>query len=189
MQRVFSRLVAEGQTVFDIGSNVGFYTLLASTLVGEEGHVVAFEPLPENQDFLLKHLKMNRIRNVRLVKAAVSNASGVARFEAVGNRSMGHLTGGDHGIEVKTVALDDLVNSREIEVPDCIKVDVEGAEVQVLQGASRLLGSSHPTLLLATHGEKAHFECYELLQKLGYKVTNLDGGPPVECSEVLAEAE
>ena len=68
-----------------------------------------------------------------------------------------------------------------------IKIDVEGAETDVLRGARRLL-ERHPVIFLATHGEKAHLECVELLMASGYEVHALDGGPPEGTDEVVAAA-
>jgi len=70
-QRLFSETIREGSVVYDIGAHVGFYTLLASVLVGPKGKVVAFEPLPRNIYYLKKHLRLNQCKNVILVEAAV----------------------------------------------------------------------------------------------------------------------
>jgi protein-L-isoaspartate O-methyltransferase len=81
-QRVLERRLASGDVVFDIGSHVGFYTLLASVLVGERGRVVAFEPIPESLRYLDTHLRINAIGNVEVIAAAVSDRAGRARVAA-----------------------------------------------------------------------------------------------------------
>ena len=68
----FESTVPKGGIVFDIGASVGFYTLLGSVLVGGEGRVFAFEPLPQNLSYLKKHLQLNRITNVAVIEAAVA---------------------------------------------------------------------------------------------------------------------
>ncbi|HEX6832536.1 MAG TPA: FkbM family methyltransferase, partial [Rudaea sp.] len=72
-QRLFARVARSGDVVFDIGANVGFYTLLAATCVAPTGRVVAFEPMPSNVKRIHQHLKLNRIGSVHSVEAAVSS--------------------------------------------------------------------------------------------------------------------
>jgi FkbM family methyltransferase len=69
-------------TVFDMGANVGCYTILASRLVGATGRVAAFEPLVRNLSYLHRHKELNRAENVQIVPFAVSNRSGVAKCSA-----------------------------------------------------------------------------------------------------------
>lgn len=64
---LFEKLVKRGDIVFDIGAHVGFYTLLASELVGKNGKVLAFEPLPRNLSYLKRHLKLNNCQNVEIL--------------------------------------------------------------------------------------------------------------------------
>jgi FkbM family methyltransferase len=166
---IFEDTVRKGSVVFDIGASAGFYTLLASVLVGDGGRVFAFEPLPGNLVFLKRHLKLNGIANVVVIEAAVAEHSGVDFFEETSNLSMGHLAVRG-SLEVKTVSLDDLRSRNEIPVPDCVKIDVEGAEASVLRGARDILENHRPAILLATHGRARHEECVQLLESLGYSI-------------------
>ncbi len=77
-QLALERYVKTGMTVFDIGAHAGFYTLFFSRLVGEEGKVFAFEPYHENLTFLVKHVQLNRIKNVTVVASAICKKD---RFE------------------------------------------------------------------------------------------------------------
>ena len=79
-RRAFERTVRPGAVVFDVGANVGFYTLLASELAGVRGQVVAIELLPRNVSYLRAHLRMNGVTNVTVLEAAVSDQLGTARF-------------------------------------------------------------------------------------------------------------
>ena len=127
-QRIFIENVKSGSTVYDIGANVGFYTLLSSHLVGDNGHVMAFEPLPAHVEYLHRHMDLNRANNVQIFEIAASNISGYATFELAASASMGHLeseSSSDTSIQVKTVKLDEFVEEAEIPVPDVIKVDIE----------------------------------------------------------------
>ena len=172
----FEKAVRRGNVVFDIGASAGFYTLLACVLAGERGKVFAFEPLPSNVSFLKSHLKLNGITNATVIEAAVAEHDGTARFETTANPSMGFLSPRG-SLEVKTVSLDELVSRGEIPAPDCMKIDVEGAEVSVLRGAKGLLAHHSPAILLATHGRPQHQECLQFLTSLGFTVKVLSDGP------------
>jgi FkbM family methyltransferase len=177
--------IREGAIVFDIGAHVGFYTLLASVLVGPRGRVFAFEPLGTNLQYLQEHIRLNRVTNVTVIEAAVSNTAGVALFEEGQDRSMGRISTSGL-LEVPVVVLDELVARGTIPMPQYVKMDIEGNEVAALCGAKSILQTAHPTLFLATHGSDAHRECCELLRSLGYHIQAVDGVDLEHCSEVLA---
>lgn len=166
-QRVFSNILRKGDVVFDVGANAGFFTLLASKLVGPSGHVFAFEPLPRNLEMLGQHLRMNRVTNVTVMPLALSSSSGVARFSTDGHPSMGGLSPRGE-IEVEVATIDELARSGVIRAPTFIKMDIEGAEHDALRGGVDLLREAHLDLLLSTHGYQQHELCWALLASLGY---------------------
>ena len=173
-QQVFVEHVHEGDTVYDVGANVGFFTLLASKLAGRRGRVYAFEPLPRNVGYLERHVSLNGCENVSILPIAAAAASGTARFAVAHNPSQGGIS--DRGeLEVETRSLDDLVDGGA-PPPRFMKIDVEGAESDVLAGASRILRESHPTILLSTHGWKQHELCCSTLKGYGYELTLLRDG-------------
>jgi len=184
-QKTFEKAVTMGSVVYDIGANAGFYTLLASVLVGPKGRVFAFEPVPLNLHHLNEHLRINRITNVTVIDAAVAGRAGVAHFDEGPNHSMGHLAFGG-SLTVRTVCLDEMVKSGELPPPDFMKIDVEGAEVDVLQGAKSVLENHHPVIFLATHSEGLHRTCSELLLSHGYSFECLDR--PDEVLAAYAQA-
>jgi FkbM family methyltransferase len=184
-QRLFERTITQGSVVYDLGGHVGFYSLLASELVGPSGKVFTFEPLPRNLSLLKEHLRLNQVRNVTLIEAAVSDKSGVVSFNEGLSSAMGHISN-DGKLQVKTVVLDELISSGEIPPPDYLKIDIEGAEVMALSGAKSILTKSHPTIFLATHGSDVHRECCSLLQSLGYHLRSIDGMKLEQSSEILA---
>ena len=184
-QRIFERTIAQGSTVFDLGGHVGFYTLLSSALVGATGKVFVFEPLPRNLFYLNKHLHLNNIKNVTVIEAAVLDKVGTATFEESSMRSMGYLSSNGK-LQVRTVSLEDLIESGELPVPDYLKIDIEGAEFLALSGAKSILKSSHPTIFLATHGDIIHQKCCHLLQSLGYQIQPIDGLSLEQSHEILA---
>jgi FkbM family methyltransferase len=171
-QAAVRRFLKPGMKVFDVGANAGFYTLAFSRLVGANGHVWAFEPLPENVRNLRRHIALNGLVNVTVVEAAVSEKAGTARFLPRPSNAMGRLS--DQGeLTVPSVSIDETFQTTG--APDLIKLDVEGAEVAVLEGARRTLSRYRPTILLATHGREQERRCAEILTGLGYEFSYLDG--------------
>lgn len=182
-QRAFAACLAPGAVVFDIGANVGFYTLLASRLVAQGGQVVAFEPLPRNAGLLRAHVEMNACENVVIFEAAVAGHCGRVSFSHGHHPSEGFIS--EYGdAEVAAVSLDGLVLGGRARPPDLIKVDVEGAEFDVLSGGRALLERHRPAIFLATHGAGVHRRCLDLLHGLDYDVRPLEG-TEVDCADEL----
>ena len=173
-QRLRDRL-REGMTVFDIGAHVGFYTLLLARAVGDSGKVIAFEPWPANVTDCLAHVRMNHLGNVVVVPAAVTKTPGLAFFASGESTSTGRLARTDTGIRVTCVTLDELLKAGGFPVPDVIKVDVEGAESQVLEGAETLLREHAATWFVALHSPEQKQACLGLLTDAGYAVSGLNG--------------
>jgi FkbM family methyltransferase len=167
VQELFRRHVRPGSVVLDVGANVGFYTLLASKLVGPAGHVHAFEPLPRNLHFLEKHVELNGLSNVTVQPIAISALSGHAQFHTTTHASMGRL-GSAGDLDVVTASLDDLLASGRIPLPTFIKMDIEGAESGALRGAATLLSQSPLTIVLSTHGYEQHELCWSILTSAGF---------------------
>ena len=185
MRFLFEKTVTEGSIVFDIGANVGVYTLLASVLVGSEGQVLAFEPAPANTSYLKRHLRLNRMTNVTVIERAVTDSNGVTSFDNGLNSSMGFISPQGQ-VQVKTVSLDELISKGEIPTPDFMKIDVEGAEMLVLSGAMSMLGSALPTIFLATHGRDIHQQCCQFLASLGYQLQPVGSGSLESSDTVFA---
>ena len=175
-QAALARIIKTGMTVFDIGANAGFYTLALSRLVGDEGNVWAFEPYAENALNILRHIKLNNLRNVTLLQAAVVNRPGLTGFQVAENNSIGTTT--REGLyRVPSVSIDDLIADRNVPIPQVIKIDVEGDESLVLDGARTLLSKQHTQLFVALHGDQQKQYCREILESLGYRIYLLDGTP------------
>jgi len=129
-----------GNCFIDVGANNGYYSLLASSLVGREGRVISFEPNPSSFRRLLNNLEHNKVTNVLPFNVAVSDIEGVVplylNVSEDGQDSM--IRPSKASIPVRTVRLDDAVSGR---LPDLVKMDVEGAEVMVLRGMANILES------------------------------------------------
>lgn len=191
-QGVLQRLVQPGMVAFDIGANAGFYTLAFAKLVGPNGRVWAFEPLPENAANLLRHLELNAISNATLLQAAVSDRTAVMGFQAGANNSAGKLAVSTAVHAVLTASLDELVQRYGLPSPDLVKMDVEGAETDVLKGATGLLERGSTTFLVALHGRELMRDCLAILEHHGYQPRDLGGGRVTSASafidEIIAEA-
>lgn len=183
----FASALRPGHVVYDLGANAGYYTLLASELVGKSGRVAAFEPLPENLAALRAHLELNRIDNVTVIDAAAWSHGGMVRFAPASHRSMGAVTEAGP-LEVRAVRLDEFFTQTELPAPQVLKIDIEGGEAHALEGATTLLASARPTIFLATHGPAVHSRCCNLLTSLGYDLEPLDSSSLTQASEVLATA-
>lgn len=184
--RLFEQQLRPGATLLDVGAHVGYYTLLAARLVGSGGSVYAFEPNPRNCAFLRRHVAANGCDHVRVEEAAAANVNGVAGFDFGTGSGTGHLAAGG-AVEVRTVRLDDFCRDHDI-APDAIKIDVEGAELDVLHGAEQTIVAHRSTIFLSTHGAAVHAHCLGWLRERGYSLqpitdTDLDTATEVLCTQ------
>ncbi len=182
-QKLFTQTVESGATVYDIGANVGFYTLLSSVLVGPAGRVYAFEPLPRNVSFLREHIRLNGIANATVVEAAVSDRSGEVNFDNATGTATGQIKASG-SLRVRVLKLDEFIAENNLPLPNYLKIDVEGAEMLVLSGARELLKSGRPKVFLATHSDELHTQCITFSTSLGYQLQAI-GGPTVEETDEL----
>jgi FkbM family methyltransferase len=188
-QDAIRRLVRPGMTIFDIGANAGFYTMAFSRLVGTQGRVYAFEPLAENVTNLLRHVAINNADNVTVIQAAVAHQSGIVGFRRNASNATGTITDSG-GYQVPAISLDDLIKNGTLPVPDVVKMDVEGAESRVLEGAPSLLRSKKTVWFIAIHGEEQARRCQTILFDADYRVYRLEGTElrrgPLPTDEIYA---
>lgn len=151
--QALKQFLRPGATFVDVGCNKGDFSLLASRLVGPQGRVLAFEPHPENCRWIRRSIEKNEYDNMALYERALSDVNGIAQLH-LGEKSGFHtLLAGkpkrDKGtIEVQTQRLDDLLAEVRFDRPiDAIKIDVEGAEMQVLRGARETI-SRNPNIIV-----------------------------------------
>jgi len=185
-QEIFAKKVKEGHVVFDIGANVGFYSLIASKIAGGTGKVYAFEPAPRNVYYLKKHFELNNCVNSIVVLGGVSDKKRFVYFNEGSHPATGFLSNEIGSILVPIFDLDELVENKIIPAPNLMKIDVEGSEFKVLTGAKNILEKYHPTIFLSTHNEQVHKECLELLRSFNYKLGSIDNLDINKTSEVLA---
>ena len=164
----FVGLLRPGMTVWDIGANVGLYSLPSARAVGPTGRVYAFEPMPQNARLLRRHLNLNRLANVQIWEVAVSDCEGFVSMTEGDSPSEFHVAPQGEWT-VKAVTLDDWISRNGGSPPDLVKIDVEGSDDAVLRGGARVFAAHRPTMLLALHGERQRRECARLLTGWGYR--------------------
>ncbi len=149
-----SRIIRDGDTIFDVGAWIGPYSLFLSKLVGSRGKVVAFEPSPKSFNVLADHLNQNRALNVSAEPYGLSNSVGTLKFRGYGRDiSMVRPEKGQRSPQfyAKCTTIDKYCREHKI-FPDGMKIDVEGAEGLVIEGAENVIKSYSPWALIEFHG-------------------------------------
>ena len=132
---------------------------------------MAFEPSLGNVQYLRRHVALNAIKNVAIEQAAVSDKTARAKMSGDGHSSTLRISP-DGAVEVDIICLDDFVAAKRLQ-PDLVKIDVEGAEVDVLKGATTTLDEVSPILLIATHSPALKAKCTEILERHDYVVAEV----------------
>lgn len=140
--KLFKSIVKEGDIVVDIGANIGYYTLMASSLVGPSGKVYAFEPDPINHSLLVKNIELNGFSNIVTEQKAVSDKNGKLKFylnkDDVGAHTLYQPKFSCDVLDVESIRLDDYFSSKKIPI-NFIKMDIEGAELAALLGMPNII--------------------------------------------------
>lgn len=175
--KAVTEAVEPGMTVIDVGAHIGYYTLLFAKCVGPTGSVFSFEPVPRNFALLEKNVQVNNLRNVRLVNEAVFSRAASITINVPeeqpnpGSGSMKCQEGAEH-YEVDATSLDDFCEESGVR-PDILKIDVEGAEYDVLVGAQQTISRCRPGLFIELHhfdGNVAAHPVPGWLANCGYQV-------------------
>ncbi len=153
---VAKREIKKGMVVFDLGANIGYYTLIAASIVGKSGKVYAVEPYPPNFELLKRNVVLNKYNDiVETEQIAIFNENGTLKLY-LGKTNNQHslidysFKWGEHGyIEVKTVAIDEFLKNKEL---DFLRMDVEGSELQIIDRLLDTIGNRKPPkILFETH--------------------------------------
>ncbi|PKV87009.1 FkbM family methyltransferase [Streptomyces sp. TLI_146] len=150
MTRWLERRLRPGDTFIDVGANIGYYSVLASRLVGAEGRVVAVEASPTFHRRVLQHARLNDCGNIRAVNSAVSDRNQTLRFILASSRNMGATSTvpyegpAESTFEIESRPLPEILAPREVADARVIKIDVEGAEGSVVRGLAPLLDKLRP---------------------------------------------
>jgi len=151
--RVYLETLSAGDHVIDVGSNIGYWLLLAARMIGESGRMLAFEPVPGPREILQRNLQRSGIRNVELFPWAIGRENGTAEFYESQVPNWGSLVKHDallqsRNLSVEIRKLDDVVRENAGFRPTMLRMDVEGAELMVLEGAQNLLEKYKPALFI-----------------------------------------
>lgn len=172
-QQLLAHRLRPGMVLYDLGANIGLYSLLAARIVGAAGCVYSFEPDAEVAARLRRNIARNGFTNVTVIEAGVWSTSGDFNFVAADSSSPDRGTGtfvpeygASSGTKIRCVALDDFIASAPL--PHVIKCDVEHAEVEVLRGARKLIETCRPWILCEMHSEENSHAACEFLSGLGY---------------------
>ena len=189
LTKMFLEYLAEGMTVADIGAHIGYFSVLASDIVGPQGQVHAFEPT--DSTFAILECNAKHRKNIVANKLAVFSKSTDLEFRDFGNQysNLNSFTepkvGDGRKLEfrktiVKAITLDEYVAETRIK-PDFIKIDAESAEFEILKGAEKTIGNSKPIISLEV-GETVSSdvmpssECIKFLLSKGYTAHCYEGG-------------
>ena len=182
VQSALRDIVRPGDIFFDVGANVGFFTILGARLVGPTGSVVAFEPQPDNREALLGNVALNAFSNVLVDPRAISNSSGTAVLDwrnlptaRLVQDSQQHT---DRSVSVDTTSIDDFLLEHPSLAPRVIKIDVEGHEIDVIRGMKRTLVNHGPLILCEMH--RTNRELASELTAVGYQMRVIEKNVPVE---------
>jgi FkbM family methyltransferase len=187
-----SHLKLEGKTIWDIGAHIGFQTFSFARNVGEKGHVFSFEPNPNNFESLTENIKLNgTITNIHPQMIAISKEQAVMPFQISRYKNHPTTLGGYlsdiippedksiykdfKSINVDVESIDNLIYTKNYSVPDVIKIDIEGAELNALLGAKKLLNSEErPILIIEIHTVSMMFHVMQLLLQAAYTIDIID---------------
>lgn len=190
VQTMLAEHIQPGQVFYDVGANVGFFTLIGARLVGGMGHVYAFEPVPANAEAIRNNLTLNDFKQAEVIEKAVSYRNGSEELQitdfAGGSTliSAGKPSDVSATLQVQLVVLDDLVAEGKLKPPHIVKVDVEGAELNVLRGMANILQNAKPIVVFEvddaelTLARQKYDACVAFLAEQGYMVTQLDDSYP-----------
>lgn len=165
-----------GGVVIDVGANIGDWSIPAALAVGPTGRLLAVEPIPRMADALRKTFGVNRLRQASVAEIALSSSAGRARFSIERGNSGGSRIGNhtlEHdSIDVEITTLDALVAREQLPPVDCIKIDVEGHEAEVIAGAKETLNRWKPLLFVESglEGDAGRAAIANLLQGCGYQI-------------------
>jgi len=196
----FEHILKPGDTFIDVGTHIGFFSLVASRMVGDSGKVISFELNPTNYAHLLTHMNINEIKNILPHNWAVSDKSGPTEFYNNTDNDGGHSLWdcGKHEFNIKSKENPKSIISYSIAIDDyfdsnckvnLMKIDTEGAEVLVLKGMQNLLKRDHPIVVAEVNefGLKqmgfSYTDLRKIMSDIGYRCWKLDLPKPIELKE------
>jgi len=185
VQSCLQQIITPGTVAYDVGAHIGYFSLLLSRLCGPEGRVLAFEPQPINYSRILKHIDLNRLKNVEVFPIALSNKMGVGVFRDQDKSAEGclissspdfKLSGEDNSLlrSVRIISLDEFVFNQGHPLPGIIKIDTEGEEARIIDGMERLLSVGRPIIVCEIHRPELGTYIWRKLDKKDYHFIDIE---------------
>jgi FkbM family methyltransferase len=178
VQEFLASRLKTGDVFYDLGANIGLFTLLAARCVGPAGKVFSFEPDAQNAARVRRNVAGNNFTNVTVIESGVWSSTAEIRFAAAPasspDRGLGTFVAStsDSDPSIPCVSIDDFVRSNP--GPIGIKCDVESAEIEVLKGALATLARHRPWILCEMHSPDNDRQARAILSQLGYRFENVD---------------
>jgi len=205
-EQFYFALNLSNKTVYDIGGHVGIMALFFSRMAGSAGSVITMEPNPINVSRIKDNLALNCIQNVEVIQTAVGDQQGRAELvfgsteTAMGSlnkeiKESIELDKESIAITVDIDLLDQIVESRRLKMPDFVKIDVEGFEINVLRGMKKIIEKVKPELFLEVHGmtyetkEKNVKEIVQFLLENKYSVYHVESETPIQAENTAVARE
>jgi FkbM family methyltransferase len=179
IQGILAERLRPGMVFYDLGANIGLFSLIAARLVGPTGKVISFEPDPEAAARLRRNIVRNGYQNTTVVQAGVWSETGRRLFavadasspdRGVGRFAAAEAEGQDSLIDC--ITLDDFL--KNVAAPDAITCDMESAEVEVLRGAKKILQGYRPWIVCELHSDANRVAVGDILNQFGYRVESVD---------------
>jgi FkbM family methyltransferase len=193
LQKAIVKFVHYGDTVYDVGANLGYVALSLAKQVGPSGKVAAFEPVPQNLRLLRENIEENQLTNIEVFDVAVSDEEGEALIRIPESLSMASLiwhTENSTCIQhaTRTIAIDDLVQTGRLAFPTFVKIDVEGAEALVVRGMRRTIVSAKPVLFIEC-SDSGREETWRFLSDCGYECRSAVTSERVDSFEAYRHSD
>ena len=175
-------VIQKDWVVYDIGANMGLYSILAARMIGANGFVYSIEANPVCLYFLRMNLANNLEGNYQILPAAVTQADEEVSFTVnYGNSNLGleehstfYAAKTGHQISVQGHAISSLVDLYQWQPPNFLKIDVEGAEASVIRGLGEVFETARPFALIEIHGRKAAVDTFSSMEHLPYRFKALN---------------
>lgn len=191
VQEALTQQLHHGDVFYDVGANVGFFSLIAAKRVGSAGCVYSFEPVAENVESIRDNAKINQLENISSFEVAVGQTNGTDELlltewdgGATLSTSVVKPSEPSSRRNVRVVALDDFIQEERLRIPTVVKIDVEGLELDVIQGMARTISKSKPVLLFEIDDGNLDSFCRrwqeldQLITSFGYRIIHLEESYP-----------
>lgn len=190
VQEAIASRLQPSAVFYDVGANLGFFSMIAARLVGPSGQVCAFEPLPENLRLIRENAAANGFTHIQAFETAVGAKSGTTDLFLADWKGGATIAAGARPpdaagkLPVPLVSLDDALERWKLRPPDFVKIDVEGAEAAVLEGMQGILRRYRPTVLYEVDDgderifQEKHRSLDARMAAYGYRIERIVGAYP-----------